>query len=99
MTPRTPLCCSYDAGGIETQAIKLGDGSFKIIVQAQEVRPMVLHWAQNEWELPDPAYWPPGTNKACFRGGAWRAHLAPATARGGGGEGGGCSLQCKALWV
>ncbi|KAF8071284.1 R1 [Scenedesmus sp. PABB004] len=52
----------YELGGITITAVKDG-GSFAVHVEAAEPRPMVLHWAVNDWEAPQPEVWPEGTNK------------------------------------
>jgi hypothetical protein len=34
-----------------------------VLVEASEPRPMVLHWAINDWEGPPEHIYPPGTYK------------------------------------
>lgn len=36
---------------------------YTVIVEASEPRPMVLHWAINDWEGPPEHIYPPGTTK------------------------------------
>ncbi|BDA48979.1 Alpha-glucan water dikinase, chloroplastic [Coccomyxa sp. Obi] len=51
----------YDAG-VEIEVSKTSS-SYDVVVRADPVRPMMLHWAVNEWQLPPNASWPPGTNQ------------------------------------
>lgn len=55
------LACRYDAG-VEIEVSKTGS-SYDVLVKADPVRPMMLHWAVNEWQLPPSASWPAGTNQ------------------------------------
>jgi hypothetical protein len=43
-------CCCCPAG-------------FTVLVEAAEPRPMVLHWAINDWEGPPEHIYPPNTHK------------------------------------
>jgi len=49
--------------------VKGVDGSYTVDLQAEPVRPMVLHWALSEWIAPPENIWPPNTrregDKAC----------------------------------
>lgn len=55
------MACRYDAG-VEIEVSKTGS-SYDVLVKADPVRPMMLHWAVNEWQLPPSASWPAGTNQ------------------------------------
>ena len=57
------LVCRYDAG-VEIRTSRSAD-AYTVDVTADPVRPMVLHWAVNEWQAPPPDSWPPGTNQVC----------------------------------
>ena len=63
--------CRYDAG-VEIRTSRSAD-AYMVDVTADPVRPMVLHWAINEWQAPPPDSWPPGTNQVCPI-----SHIAPA---------------------
>ena len=51
----------YDAG-IEIR-VSRGADAYTVDVTADPVRPMMLHWAVNEWQLPPQDSWPSGTNQ------------------------------------
>ena len=55
--------CRYDAG-VEIRTSRSAD-AYMVDVTADPVRPMVLHWAINEWQAPPLDSWPPGTNQVC----------------------------------
>lgn len=51
----------YDAG-IEIRVAR-GADAYTVDVTADRGRPMMLHWAVNEWQLPPQDSWPSGTNQ------------------------------------
>lgn len=59
--PKVLSHTSYD-GGIDVDAVK-ADGKYEVTVTAHQARPMVLHWAVNDWECPPESAWPQNTNK------------------------------------
>lgn len=59
--PKVLSKTSYDSG-IDVEAVRV-DGKYEVYVTAHNARPMVLHWAVNEWECPPPSAWPQDTHK------------------------------------
>ena len=79
----------YDEGGVHVVASKVHGIGYLVLVEAEQPRPMMLHWAVNDWELPSPDCMPPGTNKVRGGGGRTRIRGARREGRQGGGGGGG----------
>ena len=55
------MACRFDAG-VEIEVSRTGS-SYDVVVKADPVRPMMLHWAVNEWQLPPRDAWPAGTKQ------------------------------------
>lgn len=55
----------YESGGVTVTAVRDGNGSYNVTVEAAQPRDMVLHWAVNDWEAPPPELLPPGSHKVC----------------------------------
>lgn len=55
------MLCRYDAG-VEIRVSRSSD-AYNVDVTADPVRPMMLHWAVNEWQAPPQDSWPSGTNQ------------------------------------
>jgi hypothetical protein len=45
--------------------VSRGNGRYEVSVSADPSRPMMLHWAVDEWRLPQESCWPSGTRQAC----------------------------------
>ncbi|KIY94821.1 R1 protein, alpha-glucan water dikinase [Monoraphidium neglectum] len=52
----------YDAGAIRVTATR-DDAEYVVEVAADVARPMVLHWALDDWAAPPDEFLPPGTNR------------------------------------
>lgn len=55
-------CRRYEAG-IEIEVARSASGSYEVTVRADPARPMLLHWAVNEWQPPPESAWPANTHR------------------------------------
>ena len=65
MSALTALCAGRCDAGIEIRVSRSAN-AYTVDVTADPVRPMVLHWAVNEWQLPPQDSWPSGTNQVTW---------------------------------
>jgi hypothetical protein len=82
---------SYDAGAVRVTCVREAGGAYRVDVEAEEPRPMALHWGVDEWTAPADDVLPPGTVKVGGRVGAARRGR-----RIGGGDGLGRIRRFKA---
>lgn len=57
------VMCRYDVG-VDVCVAKSGV-SYDVELTTRPERPLVLHWAVNEWQLAPKEAWPQGTRQAC----------------------------------